>query len=49
VYALFSGLVFLVVAGAMLGPLVHAVLHRFHAEPLEEQRTGHKETRSGQR
>jgi hypothetical protein len=31
-YALFSGLVFLVVAGAMLGPLVHAVLHRFHVE-----------------
>jgi hypothetical protein len=49
VYALFSGLVFLVVAGAMLGPLVHAVLHRFHAEPLEEQRTGHKETRGGHR
>jgi hypothetical protein len=31
-YALFSGLVFLVVAGAMLAPLVHAVLHRFHVE-----------------
>jgi hypothetical protein len=31
-YALFSGLVFLVVAGAMLGPLVHMVLHRFHVE-----------------
>jgi flagellar biosynthesis protein FliR len=31
-YALFSGLVFLVIAGAMLGPLVHALLHRFHVE-----------------
>jgi hypothetical protein len=31
-YALFSGLVFLVVAGAMLAPLTHAVLHRFHME-----------------
>jgi hypothetical protein len=31
-YALFSGLVFLVVAGAMLAPLVHTVLHRFHVE-----------------
>ena len=31
-YALFSGLVFLVVAGAMIGPLVHLVLHRFHME-----------------
>ena len=34
-YALFSGLVFLVVAGAMLAPLVHAVLHRFHVESQE--------------
>jgi hypothetical protein len=33
-YALFSGLVFLVIAGVMLGPLVHAVLHRFHMEKL---------------
>jgi hypothetical protein len=29
-YALFSGLVFLVVAGAMLAPVVHLVLVRFH-------------------
>jgi hypothetical protein len=34
-YALFSGLVFLVVAGAMIGPLVHAVLHHFHVEKTE--------------
>ena len=33
-YALFSGLVFLVVTGVMLGPLVHTVLHRFHVERL---------------
>jgi hypothetical protein len=32
VYALFAGIVFLVVAGAMLAPVVHHVLHRFHAE-----------------
>lgn len=37
-YALFSGLVFLVVAGAMLAPLVHAVLHRFHVESSEGHR-----------
>jgi hypothetical protein len=37
-YALFSGLVFLVVAGAMLGPLVHTVLHRFHVESPETKR-----------
>lgn len=32
VYALFAGLVFIVLAGIMLGPVVHAVLHRFHLE-----------------
>jgi NhaP-type Na+/H+ or K+/H+ antiporter len=31
-YALFAGLVFLVLAGVMLGPVIHAVLHRFHLE-----------------
>jgi hypothetical protein len=40
-YALLSGLVFLVIAGAMLAPLVHAVLHRFHVEsPGNEPRSG---------
>ena len=29
-YALFSGLVFLVVAGLIFTPLVHRLLHRFH-------------------
>ena len=38
-YALFSGLVFLVIAGAMLAPLVHTVLHRFHVESPETKRT----------
>lgn len=31
-YALFAGLAFIVTAGIMLGPVVHAVLHRFHIE-----------------
>ncbi|HEV8398497.1 MAG TPA: hypothetical protein VGQ18_01540 [Gemmatimonadales bacterium] len=31
-YALFAGLVFIVLAGIMIGPAVHAVLHRFHLE-----------------
>lgn len=31
-YALFAGLVFIVTAGIMLGPVVHAVLHHFHLE-----------------
>ena len=34
-YALFAGLVFITVAGTMLGPVVHAVLHRFHLEKDE--------------
>ncbi len=31
-YALFAGVVFLVLAGVMLAPVVHHVLHRFHLE-----------------
>lgn len=31
-YALFSGLVFLVVAGLLFAPAVHRLLHRFHFE-----------------
>jgi hypothetical protein len=31
-YALYAGLVFLIVAGLLLGPVVHRVLHRFHWE-----------------
>jgi hypothetical protein len=29
-YALYSGMVFLVVGGIVLAPIVHRVLHRFH-------------------
>lgn len=31
-YALYSGLVFLVTAGLIFAPVVHRVLHRFHWE-----------------
>jgi hypothetical protein len=31
-YALFAGMVFLVLAGVMLAPVIHHVLHRFHLE-----------------
>lgn len=34
-YALFSGVVFIAVAGLLLAPLFHRVLHHFHLE-LEE-------------
>lgn len=29
-FALYSGLVFLIVAGVLLAPVVHRILHRFH-------------------
>jgi hypothetical protein len=32
-YALYAGLVFLVVAGLILAPFVHRLLHRFHWDP----------------
>jgi hypothetical protein len=31
-YALFAGMVFLVLAGVMLAPVIHQVLHKFHLE-----------------
>lgn len=31
-YALFSGIVFLVMAGIVLAPLIHRLLHRLHVE-----------------
>ena len=34
-YALYAGLLFLVVAGIMLGPVIHRVLHRFHWDEQE--------------
>jgi hypothetical protein len=37
-YALFAGVVFLVVAGVMLGPVIHGVLVRFHLETAGEAR-----------
>ena len=37
-YALYSGIVFLVVAGIALAPVIHRVLHTFHldADPAED-------------
>ena len=31
-YALYAGLIFLIVAGLMLAPVVHRIMHRFHLE-----------------
>jgi hypothetical protein len=35
-YALFAGVVFLVLAGVMLAPVVHHVLHRFNLETEDD-------------
>ena len=35
-YALFAGIVFLVLAGVMLAPVIHHVLHKFHLETGKE-------------
>ena len=34
-YALYAGLVFLIVAGLLVAPVFHHVLHRFHLEDKE--------------
>lgn len=36
-YALFSGLLFITVAGIILAPLGHRVLHKFHLEAAEKK------------
>jgi hypothetical protein len=36
-YALYAGLVFLIVAGVLLVPVLHRVLHRFHWEGKDRQ------------
>ncbi len=36
-YALFSGIVFLVLAGIILAPPLHRLLHRFHVESEDEK------------
>ena len=36
-YALYSGLIFLIVAGVLVVPIFHRFLHRFHLEELEAE------------
>jgi len=40
-YALFSGLVFLVIVGVLFAPLFHRFLHRFHLEFDSKSDKGH--------
>lgn len=44
-YALFSGMLFLVVAGVLFGPLIHRFLHRFHMEMEDEDAPAQGENR----
>ena len=37
-YALFSGLAFLVMAGFLFGPIAHRILHSFHYDADEEEK-----------
>jgi len=37
-YALFSGLMFIVVAGLLLAPVIHRFLHKFHLEAGRKDR-----------
>lgn len=39
-YALFSGVIFLVVAGILIAPLAHRILHYLHLEADDEQARG---------
>ena len=45
-FALYSGLVFLIVAGVVLAPVAHRVLHRFH---LEDESSGTPDGLAGRR
>ena len=38
-YALFSGLLFLSVAGIILAPMAHRLIHKFHLEAAEKKKT----------
>lgn len=38
-YALFSGLLFITVAGIMLAPIGHRLLHKFHLETAEKKKS----------
>ena len=47
-YALYSGLVLIAVTGIILAPLVHRLLHRFHAEVERRERAGSRPRSSPQ-
>lgn len=49
-YALYSGIVFLVAAGILVAPVVHRVVHRFHlAEEADEESEAKEQAASRRR
>ncbi len=46
-YALYSGVLLLGVAGLILAPVFHRVLHTFHVESDDEEQTREKKERKG--
>jgi hypothetical protein len=40
VYALYCGVVFILVAGLLLAPIFHRILHRFHLDETAAERRG---------
>lgn len=38
-YALYAGLIFLIAAGLVLAPVVHRILHRFHLDEEDDQKS----------
>jgi hypothetical protein len=47
-YALYSGLLFIVCIGIVLGPIVHRLLHKFHWDTEEETGSAARSLRSGE-
>ena len=46
-YALFAGLVFVVIVGILVAPAFHRFLHRLHLEDGDEKRARRKATEAG--
>jgi hypothetical protein len=42
IYALFSGIIFLIAVGVMVTPLIHRMLHRFHLDVDENEGDGNR-------
>src|SRR5215510_12528879 len=38
-YALYAGLIFLIIAGLLFAPVFHRILHRFHLDTVDDDRS----------